>query len=293
MVVVRLRGHFTATRAYCNMTPELDLDGIKKRQSLVGALQWAVSIGRFDVAVHVMTLGRHRAAPHVGHLNRLKRVCGYLKKHSDAAIRFRVGIPDYSEQDASYVKHSWEYSVYRNVQEEIPSDMPEAKGKPVRLTCFWDANLMHDLTTGRSCTGVLHVINQTPADWHAKRQSTVETATYGSEFAAGRTATEQVIDIRHTLRMMGVAIDGPTCMFGDNKSVITSSTIPHSMLGKRHNMLSYHRCKEAIAAGISKMSHVDGKQNPSDVMAKFLAHAVSHPLVKYFLFWKGPIEDGA
>jgi hypothetical protein len=171
--------------------------------------------------------------------------------------------------------------------------MPEAKGQPVRLTCFCDANLMHDLMTGRSCTGVLHMINQTPADWHAKRQSTVETAIYGSEFVSGRTATEQVIDIRCTLRMMGVPIDGPTCMFGDNKSVITSSTTPHSMLGKRHNMLSYHRCREAIAAGISKTFHMDGKQNPSDVMTKFLAHAVSYPLVKCFLFWKGPIEDGA
>jgi hypothetical protein len=141
---------------------------------------------------------------------------------------------------------------------------------------------MHDLTTGRSCTGVLHVINQTPANWCAKRQSTVETATYGSEFVA----TEQVIDIRHMLHMMGVPIGGPTCMFGDNKSVITSSATPHSMLGKRH-MLSYHRCREAIAAGISKMFHMDGKQNPSDVMTEFLAHAVSCPFVKYFLFWKG------
>jgi hypothetical protein len=62
----------------------------------------------------------------------------------------------------------------------------------------------------------------------------VETAAHGSEFVAGRAATEQVIDIRHTLRMMGVKIDGPTCMFGDNQSVITSSTMPRSMLGKRH-----------------------------------------------------------
>ena len=171
--------------------------------------------------------------------------------------------------------------------------MPEQKGQSVRLTCFWDANLMHDLTTGRSATGILHMINQTPVDWYSKRQSTVETATYGSEFVAGRTATEQVIDIRYTLRMMGVPIEGPTYMFGDNKSVITSSTIPHSMLGKRHNMLSYHRCREAIAAGISKMFHMDGKQNPSDVMTKFFAHSVSYPSVEYFLFWKGPIGDGA
>jgi hypothetical protein len=65
------------------------------------------------------------------------------------------------------------------------------------------------------------------------------------------------------------------------------------MFGKRHNMLSCHRCREAVAAGVSKMFHMDGKQNPSDVMTKFLAHAVSHPSVKYFLFWKGPVQGGA
>jgi hypothetical protein len=40
-----------------DMSPELDLDGVKKYQSRIGALQWAVSIGRLDIAVHVMTLG--------------------------------------------------------------------------------------------------------------------------------------------------------------------------------------------------------------------------------------------
>jgi hypothetical protein len=43
---------------------------------------------------------------------------------------------------------------------------------------------------------------------------------------ASRTATEQIIDMRYTLRMMGIPIDGPSWMFGDNQSVITSSTIP-------------------------------------------------------------------
>jgi hypothetical protein len=74
--------------------------------------------------------------------------------------------------------------------------------------------------------------------------------------------------------MMGVPmLDGPSCMFGDDQSVIASSTTPHLMLGKRHNMLSYHGCREAITAGVSKMFHMDGKQNPRDVMTKFLAHS--------------------
>ena len=43
--------------------------------------------------------------------------------------------------------------------------------------------LMHDMLTGRSVTGILHFVNQTPFEWYAKKQSTVETATYGSEMA--------------------------------------------------------------------------------------------------------------
>ena len=34
----------------------------------------------------------------------------------------------------------------------------------------------------------------------------METATYGSEFVASKTATEQIIDLRHTLRYLGVPI---------------------------------------------------------------------------------------
>ena len=33
--------------------------------------------------------------------------------------------------------------------------------------------------------------------------ATVETATYGSEFVAAKTATEQIMDIRQTLRYLG------------------------------------------------------------------------------------------
>ena len=84
------------------------------------------------------------------------------------------------------------------------------------------------------------MINGTPVDWFSKRQDTVETATYRSEFIAARIATEKIIDLRTTLRYLGVPIKGKAYMFGDNQSIITSSTIPHSQLSKQHNVLSYH-----------------------------------------------------
>ena len=108
------------------------------------------------------------------------------------------------------------------------------------------------MITGRAVTGILHLLNGTPIDWFSKRQATVETATYGSEFVAARIATDQIIDLRTSLRYLGVpwvkqsttfpsddSRNTPSYLFGDNKSVITSAIIPHSSLNKSHNALSY------------------------------------------------------
>jgi hypothetical protein len=128
--------------------------------------------------------------------------------------------------------------------------MPPPKGKSVRTSHYQDANLYHDLVTGRAMSGILHLVNQTPVASFCKKQQTVETATYGSEFMVARQSCEQIIDLRYTLRMMGIPIDGPAWAFGDNMSVIMSSTIPQSTLNKRHNALSYHRVRECVAAKI-------------------------------------------
>jgi hypothetical protein len=67
--------------------------------------------------------------------------------------------------------------VYGNVEELLPQDMPPALVKPVVSITYVDANLYHDMVTGRSVTGILHLINGTPIDWFSKKQDTVETAT--------------------------------------------------------------------------------------------------------------------
>jgi hypothetical protein len=103
----------------------------------------------------------------------------------EARIRVLTNEPDYSDyQDLEY---DWSSSVYGDVKEIIPTDIPEPKGKYVTLSHYFDANLYHDMVTGRSVTAILHFLNQTPMDWYSKKQATVETATFGSEFIAART----------------------------------------------------------------------------------------------------------
>ena len=104
--------------------------------------------------------------------------------------------------------------------------MPEPLDKAVVTTTTMDANLNHCLGTGKSLTGCLHFVNKTPVDWYSKRQATVETA--ASEFVAAKTVTEQIMDIRQTLRYLGTPINTKSFLFADNRSVVTIATLPPS-----------------------------------------------------------------
>jgi hypothetical protein len=267
----------------------LDDTETQRFQSLIGAMQWAISIGRFDIITAVMTLSSFRAMPRQGHMDRAKRIYGYLAKMKDAVIRIRVDEPDLSglaEQD-----FDWSNSVYGDVKEIIASDKPEALGNCVTLVHYYDANLYHDLTTGRSVTGVLHLFNKTPIEWYSKKQATVETATYGSEFIAARTCVDQIIDLRTYLRYLGVPIREYSYVFGDNKTVVDGATIPHAKLHKRHNALSFHRVREAMASRFMKMFHIPGEYNPADILSKHWGYRQVWSMLQAILFYQGNTMD--
>jgi hypothetical protein len=122
----------------------------------------------------------------------------------EARIRVLTNEPDDSDyQDPEY---DWSLTVYGDVMEIIPMDIPEPKGKYVTLSQYFDANLYHDMVTGRSVTAILHFLNQTLMDWYLKKQATVEIATFGSEFIAARTTINQIVDLQTTLCYLGIPI---------------------------------------------------------------------------------------
>ena len=130
-------------------------------------------------------------------------------------------------------------------------------------------------------------------DFYSKKQATVETATYGSEFIAGKTAVDRAIDIRLTLRYLGVPIKGRTIMFGDNESMIKSAKYPHSVLKKRHNALAFHRVREAIASNMLSLHHISGEMNPADILSKHWGYRQVWPILQPILYWRGNTNDCA
>jgi hypothetical protein len=133
------------------------------------------------VAEGKRALSSFRAAPRQGHMDRIKRVYGYVARMKHGAICFGTGVPDYTA--IPLPEYSWIKTIYGEAQEGTPHDAPKPLRMPVRMTTYINANLCHDMTTGKAVTGVFHFYNYT------KKEGTVETATYGPEYVAGRTAT--------------------------------------------------------------------------------------------------------
>jgi len=221
--------------------------------------------------------------PQEGHLLAMKKFFGYLKGHSKGKILFDT--QDLPLGDIEWFNgENWEQT-YGDVKEELPLDQPTPKMKPVKITIFFDASFACDMITRRSVTGIIVFVNSTPIRWYCKKQNTVETSTYGAELVAGRLATEMAIEFRYVFRMLGVPIDGPVILLGDNKGMIQNTSIMSSQLNKKHNAIVYHRVRECVAADIIKIGHVKSDFNYADICTKALNGPKLHGLSKDLLFW--------
>ena len=113
------------------------------------------------------------------------------------------------------------------------------------------------------------MLNATPVHWHCKRHSTVETATFGSEFVAARTPVNQIIDICLTLMYLGVPISPRvTCL----ETTRQWSQMP----------LGFHYLQ---------FNWKDGKSNPADILSKHWGLVTIWPLLQPFLFWRGDTSE--
>jgi hypothetical protein len=248
-------------------TPLLDPKATQQFQTLMGVANWLIQIGRIDIMNAITQLSKYQVLPRQGHLDRAKRIFGYLKGHLSTGIAFDTSYVDYS--DITNVKYDW-HEQYADAEEQMPMNPLEPKGKEVQISCFVDASHADDVITRRSTTGFIIFINKTPILWYSKRQNCIETSTYGSEFTALRIATEHIIGLRYKLRTLGVPLMGPAYTFCDNNSVVLSSTIPGSILKKKHNAIAYHKVRETIACGVMQLHYVSTEWNLADILTKIL-----------------------
>jgi hypothetical protein len=268
-------------RPELDQSRELDAKRGQYYQSLIGVLRWICELGRIDVLVAVSMLSRYVVSPREGHLQQLFHIFAYLKHHTRSKMVFDDTEPTFNEN--SFKVCDWS-EFYPDAEEAIPHNLPMERGNGVSTSCFVDADHAGCKATRRSHTGVILFVMKAPIIWYSKRQNTVETSTFGSEFCAMKTAIDMIEGLRYKLRMMGIPILGPTSVFCDNESVVKNSTTPESTLKKRHNAIAYHRAREAQAANIIRVAWESGDTQIADLLTKLMPGPRLKELIGYVLW---------
>ncbi len=268
-------------RPEIDVSPELSPKAANYFQGLIGILRWCVELGRIDILLEVSLLSRFLAAPREGHLEQCYHIFAYLKKHDRSKIVFDDTLPNFDAE--RFTECDWaEY--YPDAQEAISPNAPKARGNAVLTSGFVDADHAGCRVTRRSHTGVLLFVNRAPIIWFSKRQNTVESSTFGSEFIAMRTAIDLIEALRYKLRMFGIPIDGSTKLFCDNESVVRNTTAPESTLKKKHTAICYHRAREAQAGKWVQVAKEDGETNLADLLTKPLP-GPRHKMLVQRILW--------
>jgi hypothetical protein len=84
-------------------------------------------------------------------------------------------------------------------------------------------------------------------------------------------ACEYVRGLRYKLRMMGIKVNEPTFIFGDNKSVLYNTTSPGSTLKKKLDAIAYHFVREGVAQDKCRTAYVCSDDNVADMLTKTLS----------------------
>ena len=219
-------------------------------------MRWAVELGRLDIYIEVALLSQYLACPREGHLEAVYHVFAYLRMRPVNKLVLDPTTVSLDEDTFHNADIGTWREFYGDVEELMPAGAPEPRGRSVHIACFVDSDHAGNKVTRRSHTGIIIFVQNSPIIWYSKKQNTVESSSFGSEFVAMRTARDLIVALRYKLRMFGVPLDGPADVMCDNAGVVKNTSIPESTLSKRHNAINYHVIRESVAAGIKRVGTV-------------------------------------
>ena len=96
---------------------------------------------------------------------------------------------------------------------------------------------------------------------------------------------EYLRGLRYKLRMMGIPVEGPAYVHGDNKSVLCNTSIPDSTLKKKPQSILYHFVREGVARDEWRTAYINTLLNPADLLTKPLSGTTRMKFIKMLLHY--------
>ena len=169
-------------------TNELQPVGYTYYQLLVGTLWWIVELGRVDIYVEVLMISSCLTMPIEGHLQQLFHIFAYLNNHHNTEMVFDPSATDFGADKSQ--RQYWSYTVYGDAPPDRPPNMPNHRGQVLIVSAYVDNDHAGDTVTRISKTGFYIYCNNALVYWMSKKQVSIETSSFESEFVAIKACTK-------------------------------------------------------------------------------------------------------
>ncbi|CAM9718555.1 unnamed protein product, partial [Heterosigma akashiwo] len=208
-----------------------DLKDANRYRSMVGTLSWLSNWTRPELAFAVHKLQQTQSNPEPKHFEAAGCVFRYLKGTQSERLRL---------------------------------------GGDLVLRAFTDSDFCQDRQQGKSVTGYVLMLRDSPVVWSSKLQGAVSTSTVEAECLALRAAIKDIMWLHNLLSDLGCAQSEPTPVVENNSACIDWANDMFVSKKNMHFHVSYHLVKEQVNLGTIKMCYTKTSDQVPDIFTKAL-----------------------
>jgi hypothetical protein len=226
-----------------------DAADVTRYQAVIGALMYAASGTRPDIAFAVHALGRFSSRPDDTHWAAVKHLLRYLRGTADRGISYTA--------TASKRAHP-------------------------QLACYGDADYAGCLDDRKSVSGYVITLGGGAISWASRKQRTTALSTVEAEFMAMTELTKDVMWWRTFLTEIGLDMGEPTMVLCDNMGALALAANPAHHERTKHFAVRQLYIRERLDSGDISVDYVSTHSNAADILTKALAR-IKHSACMAFL----------
>jgi hypothetical protein len=220
----------------------LDTNQSEMYRSITGALIYAMTSTRPDIAHAVNMLSRYMQKPGSTHLDAAKRVLRYLQGTQTHGLMYQ----------------------------EKKIDEKQSDEKMITITAFSDSDWGGDRDGGKSTSGYCVFVNGNLISWMTKKQPTVALSSAEAEYMAAVEVVKEVMWLQQLLEEVHCKVKQPTEVFIDNQSAIAIAKDDVQHERTKHINIKYHFVKEEVKNENIKLIYIPTEKQRADIFTKAL-----------------------
>jgi hypothetical protein len=226
----------------------------KTYQGITGALMFAMTTCRPDLAHAVNMLARRMSCPRAHDMKAARRVLRYLNGTRRLGLLFKY-----------------------------KTDKNEKEG----LLAYADSDWANDSIERRSTSGFVVLLNGTPISWGSGLQSVVALSSCEAEYVALSECCRELAYLRQLMAFLREPLHGPITIFEDNKGAIDLTNNPVHHKRTKHIDVKFHYIRTEQTSGRVIVSKIHTEDNRADIMTKATTVATFKRHVDALMFCAG------